>query len=136
MKTANPLFADQTPTDWGGKPCLFFMQTIMNPNPSSALDRLQVSIQRVQINTLKPYKSIEEIVNTLPENEKNRSVDDLRKFIAQDGLRGFGELREEYKVVAYSGISNYDRPTAMVKNQDGSVVYYASPFIEKTVKRL
>ena len=96
-------------------------------------------MQRVLARNSRSYYSIEEILsdnNLIPLNSKCYDIKTLQKHIAMDSRRGFGVEMPDYGIIAYAGISPYDKPIASVNEPNGTVRYFASPIISNLIKRI
>ena len=113
-------------------PHLYFLISIVNPNPKGPLDSdVITSMQRVILTAAKSYTSIDELLgdtNIIPLNDKNYNVAALKTHILRDARRGVANEYDDF--VAYSGKQLQDRPIAKVGE-----IYYAHPRIQDLVKR-
>jgi hypothetical protein len=134
VKAITDLIGNQTPKDFnGGDYSIHFMVPVYHNGVSD------FQMRRVLVKTARSYYSLEEILGDqtlIPLNSKAYDIKTLQKHLAMDSRRGFGIEFSEHGIVAYAGISPYDKPIAVINEPNGTVRYFASPIISNLIKRI
>ena len=134
VKSIVDLIGNQTPKDFnGGDYSVHFMVPVISNGVSD------FQMRRVPVKHVRNYYSIEELLgddDIIPPNTRGYDRPTLQKHVAVDSRRGFGVEIPDYKIIAYSGISPYDKPIAVVNEPNGTVKYFASPIISNLIKRI
>jgi hypothetical protein len=120
-----------------GKFDLFFI--VLRPpqiQPRGGLSYPDFVQIRVVRDVTQGYPDLESAINSLPENSKNYSIEELKKHVAQDFYRGFGREFPEHGLVSLDTKSQMERPFQKVHFPDGSIQYFCHPMANLIAKRI